>query len=147
MKAKVIKTGEIVEVYHEPQHGQITNIYKEAVLVNGRMWDEAELDFNCITKANEAPESYPVQFKDKIDEYLWKEHHILGGCCSSVESMRYAVAREVAEKLTDALIEKALDYIENNIYDHYDGDNEYGICGGYVKKEEFIKNFKDYMKG
>lgn len=47
----------------------------------------------------------------------------------------------------DALIEKALDYIENNIYDHYDGDNEYGICGGYVKKEEFIKNFKNYMKG
>lgn len=47
----------------------------------------------------------------------------------------------------DVLIEKALDYIENNIYDHYDGDNEYGICGGYVKKEEFIKNFKDYMKG
>ena len=47
----------------------------------------------------------------------------------------------------DAFIEKALDYIENNIYDHYDGDNEYGICGGYVKKEEFIKNFKDYMKG
>ena len=40
-----------------------------------------------------------------------------------------------------------MDYIENNIYDHYDGDNEYGICGGYVKKEEFIKNFKDYMKG
>lgn len=47
----------------------------------------------------------------------------------------------------DVLIKKALDYIENNIYDHYDGDNEYGICGGYVKKEEFIKNFKDYMKG
>ena len=47
----------------------------------------------------------------------------------------------------DVLIEKALDYIENNIYDHYDGDNEYGICGGYVKKEEFIKNFKNYIKG
>ena len=48
---------------------------------------------------------------------------------------------------TDAIIEKVLDYIENNIYDHYDGDNEYGICGGYVKKEEFIKNLKDYMEG
>ena len=95
---------------------------------------------------NEAPKSYPVQFKDKIDEYLWREHHILGGCCSSIESMKYAVAREVAEQLTDDLIERALDYIENNIYDHYDGDNEYGICGGYVKKEEFIKNFKNYIK-
>jgi hypothetical protein len=48
-----------------------------------------------------------MQFRDKIDEYLWKEHHILGGCCSSIEEMKYSVAREVAEKLTDAFIEKA----------------------------------------
>ena len=54
MKAKVIKTGEMVDVYHEPQHGQITNIYKESVLVNGRMWTEDELDF-CV-KTSEAPE-------------------------------------------------------------------------------------------
>ena len=46
MKAKIIKTGEIVEVYHESQHGQTTNIYKEAVLLNGRMWDEDELEFD-----------------------------------------------------------------------------------------------------
>ena len=47
MKAKVIKTGETVHVYHEPQHWQITNINKESVLVNGRMWTEDELDF-CV---------------------------------------------------------------------------------------------------
>ena len=58
-------------------------------------------------KAN-APETYLIQFRDKIDEYLWKEHHILGGCCSFIESLKYTVAREVAEKLTDAFIEKAL---------------------------------------
>ena len=52
-------------------------------------------------KANNTSETHPIQFKDKIDECLWKEHHILGGCCSSIESMKYAVAREVAEKLTD----------------------------------------------
>ena len=45
MKAKIIQTGEIVDVYHEPQHGQITNIYKESVLVNGRVWQENELEF------------------------------------------------------------------------------------------------------
>jgi len=45
MKAKIIKTGEIVDVYHEPQHGQITNIYKESVFVNGRIWTENELIF------------------------------------------------------------------------------------------------------
>ena len=44
MKARVIKTGEIVDVYHESHHGQIINIYKESVLVNGRMWKEDELE-------------------------------------------------------------------------------------------------------
>ena len=58
-------------------------------------------------KANETPTAYPIQFRDKIDEYLWKEHHILGGCCSSIEDMKYSVAREVTEKLTDVFIEKA----------------------------------------
>ena len=57
---------------------------------------------------NATIKSYPIQFRDKIDEYLWKEHQILGGCCSSVEEMKYSVAREVAEKLTNSFIEKAL---------------------------------------
>ena len=71
MKARVIKTGEIVEVYHEPQHGQITNIYKEAVLVNGRMWNANELDFNCITKENKAPESYTNAHRgERADDVL-----------------------------------------------------------------------------
>ena len=56
MKARVIKTGEMVDVYHEPQHGQVTNIYKESILVNGRMWSEDELDF--CKKTNEASQQY-----------------------------------------------------------------------------------------
>ncbi len=40
MKAKVRKTGEIVDVYHEAQHGTSKMIYKESVLVNSRMWTE-----------------------------------------------------------------------------------------------------------
>lgn len=87
-------------------------------------------------KANEAPEAYPIQFKDKIDEYLWKEHHILGGCCSSVESMKYAIAREVAEKLTDAFIEKASTWIANR----------YQANGSYLNADD-IEDFKKYIKG
>ena len=45
MKARIKKTGEIIDVYHEPQHGQVSNIYKESVFVNGRMWQENELEF------------------------------------------------------------------------------------------------------
>ena len=53
MKAKVIETGEIVEVYREPNIKK-TNIFKEAVFVNDRTWTEDELDF-CI-EAEEFPE-------------------------------------------------------------------------------------------
>ncbi len=94
-------------------------------------------------KANEVPETYPVQFKDKIDEYLWKEHHILGGCCSSIESMKYAVAREVAEKLTDAFIEKACAWLDNRgcLY------IQYSEGGTSFNNKQFIEDFKNYMKG
>lgn len=87
-----------------------------------------------------APENYPMQFKDKIDEYLWKEHHILGGCCSSIESLKYTVAREVAEKLTDAFIEKAKKWFEKQ--------NEWHDINGMKHCDiEDFENFKNYMKG
>ena len=37
--------------------------------------------------------------RDEIDEWLEKECNIHAGCCSSVENLKYDVAREVAEKL------------------------------------------------
>lgn len=83
-----------------------------------------------------APDNYSMQFKDKIDEYLWKEHHILGGCCSSIESLKYTVAREVAEKLTDAFIEKAAKWIS---------EIENGTTITDIDK--FVEDFKNYMKG
>ena len=88
-------------------------------------------------KATEASE--PYQFKDKIDEYLWKEHHILGGCCSSIESMKYAVAREVAENLTDAFIEKAKKWFEEQ--------NEWLDPNGirHCALDDF-EDFRKYMK-
>ena len=88
-------------------------------------------------KANEAPENYPVQFKDKIDEYLWKEHQILGGCCSSIENLKYSIAREVAEKLTNAFIEKACEWL---------GPVFEGLAG-YYSGAELLDDFKNYMKG
>jgi hypothetical protein len=95
-------------------------------------------------KANKAPESYPMQFRDKIDEYLWKEHHILGGCCSSVESLKYSIAREVAEKLTDAFIEKAEKWLNEHILD-YVYAKEWGQ--GVGVEGELFNDFKEYMKG
>jgi len=45
MKAKIKRTGEIVDVYYEPQHGQMTLVFKETLLINGRTWTEDELEF------------------------------------------------------------------------------------------------------
>ncbi len=45
MIARAKKTGEQVDVYHEPQHGQMKLVYKEALLVNGRTFTEDELEF------------------------------------------------------------------------------------------------------
>lgn len=94
-------------------------------------------------KAKEAPETYPVQFRDKIDEYLCKEHHILAGCCSSIEEMKYSVAREVAKKLTDAFVEKACEWIKENLLKHiyvYEGEVGIGMA-------VFLEEFKQAMKG
>ena len=53
MKAKIRKTGEIVDVYHETQHGTPKMIYKESVLVNSRMWTEDELELLTNNKEDE----------------------------------------------------------------------------------------------
>ena len=89
MKAKVIKTEEIVDVYHESQHGQVTNIYKESVFVNGRMWSEDELDF--YVKANEFPNKIYLQEPTK-----WVR-------------TEKSYANDVEYVRTDAFIEKACD--------------------------------------
>jgi len=78
----------------------------------------------------ETPEK--IYINPNIENRIW----LIGK--TDVNSVEYVDA--------DAFMEKALDYIENNIYDHYDGDNEYGVCGGFVKKEEFIDGFKNFMK-
>lgn len=89
-------------------------------------------------ESNEAPEKYPMHFRDNIDEYLWHEHGILGGCCSSIESMKYAVAREVAEKLTD----KACDaYCK--VCGHYHHTVPTHICR---RNCDYYDNFKQSMK-
>ena len=40
-------------------------------------------------------------FDDELDEYLFENHQVKSGCCSSVESLKYQIAREVAEKMIE----------------------------------------------
>lgn len=118
MKAKVIKTGEIVDVYHESQHGQITNIYKESVLVNGRMWTEDELDFSI--KTNEAPEKL----------YLFPNGQIL---------YRRYKGDNVEYTRTDDFIKKACEYLQINLWRVVNEEPDF--------RQRFVTDFKNYMKG
>ena len=73
MKAKVIKTGEIVEVYRNPSIKK-TNIFIEAVFVNDRMWTEDELDF-CI-----GAEEFPEKIYTYGGEYIRTDAFIERAC-------------------------------------------------------------------
>ena len=124
MKAKVIKTGEIVDVYHEPQHGQITNIYKESVLINGRMWTEDELDF--YVKTSEAPEKVYIS-----DSELNNSEH----CIIWFKSQQNE--KDIEYTRTDAFIDKAWDWIEDNMLSSNQQD----------KSRFYYEQFINYMKG
>ena len=78
---------------------------------------------------------HPEQFKDDIDKWLFTEFVIIGGCCSAEKCHEYSVARMVAEKLTDAFIEKACEFMET--YPHM-------FMG--VMRTEMIEDFKKAME-
>lgn len=58
---------------------------------------------------------HPEKFIDDIDKWLYTEFYIVGGCCSAQGSMEYSVARMVAEKMKQQMIDKACDWL-NNFY-------------------------------
>jgi hypothetical protein len=76
MKAKIKKTGEIVDVYHESQHGCVTNIYKEAVWVNARMWEEDELEFIIYSEKEELIDEI-ISLSKKVHDYVINTEHWL----------------------------------------------------------------------
>lgn len=84
----------------------------------------------------------PEQFKDDIDKWLFTEFGTIGGCCSAEKSHEYSIARMVAEKLTDAFIEKACEWIKENLLKHtyvYEGEVGIGMA-------VFLEEFKQAMK-
>lgn len=70
---------------------------------------------------------HPEQFKDDIDKWLFTEFGIIGGCCSAEKSHEYSIARMVAEKITDAFIEKACEWLKSNLHDYAGEDDKRNI--------------------
>jgi len=42
---------------------------------------------------------YEGAFDDELDGYLFENHQVKAGCRSSIETLKYDIAREVAEKM------------------------------------------------
>ena len=43
-------------------------------------------------------------------------------------------------------IEKACEWLENNMHDYFDGDNEFAVCDCFLTKENFIEEFRKAME-
>lgn len=84
----------------------------------------------------------PHQFKDELDRWLFKELNIKGGACCSIKSVEYLVAREVGEKLSKTLIDKAVKFLYEHREEVQTEDN--GISGWIP--DELIMDFKQAME-
>ena len=86
---------------------------------------------------------HPEKFVDDIDKWLYTEFYIVGGCCSAQGSMEYSVARMVAEKMKQQMINKAIEWLENNLSQEVSI-----ISGGYVhiNFENSIKEFRKALE-
>ena len=76
MKARIKKTDEIVDVYHVPQHGCVTNIYEESVWVNARRWEEDELEFIPYSEKEELIDEI-ISLTKKVRDYVINTEHWL----------------------------------------------------------------------
>lgn len=89
---------------------------------------------------------HPEKFTDDIDKWLFTEFSIVGGCCSAQGSMEYSVARMVAEKMKQQMIDKTVKWIKSNIcYDeNVDGNMEWVVM--FMDVDEMVENFKKFME-
>ena len=92
---------------------------------------------NKVMAQEDYIKTHPEQFKDDIDKWLFLELGIIGGCCSAEKSHEYHIARMVAEKLNDAFVDKALEYLEPILTEY----------AGFYVGGKISQHFKDYMKG
>lgn len=73
-----------------------------------------------------------------IDRFIPEEECGINRSCAKVACVC------MADWKKNRMIEKAVEYIEDNIHDYYDGDSEFAVCN-WLKKDEFVANFKKAM--
>ena len=95
-----------------------------------------------MTQVEKYIDEHPHQFKDELDRWLFRELNIKGGACCSIKSVEYLVARGVGEKLSKALIDKAVKFLYEHREEVQTEDN--GISGWIP--DELIMDFKQAME-
>ena len=71
----------------------------------------------------------------KVDEYLLREHRLMAGACSSIESLKYLIGKEVFERLFSKFKEKVASAA---FYSDWSTKTRL-----YDELVEFIKSFED----
>ena len=89
---------------------------------------------------------HPEKFKDDIDKLLFTEFSIIGGCCSAQGSMEYSVARMVAEKMKQQMINKTVKWLKSNICYDENGDGNMEWVVMFMDDDEMVENFKKFME-
>ena len=65
----------------------------------GYCWEIGNVSAKWKACKGFVPKEHNGDFDDELDEYLFNNHQVKAGCCSSVESLKYQIAREVAERM------------------------------------------------
>ena len=55
---------------------------------------------------------------EELNKWLADEIMVYPGCCSSIECVKYDIAKETAIKMQQRMIEKACKWLENNSTEH-----------------------------
>ena len=85
-------------------------------------------------KANEAPEKIYVNITHPIsDEYT--------------EIIAFEDGDGIEYTRTDAFIENACGWLNKELYTRFSGNEHFVASSKAINLQEFIKNFKNYMKG
>lgn len=80
---------------------------------------------------------------EELNKWLADEIGVYPGCCSSIECVKYDIASETAIKMQGRMIEKAVEWLENNATDHL-GFNS--ISETFSLSWDFIDLFKQAME-
>lgn len=140
MKARIKKTGELVDVYREPQHGGLTNIYKESVLVNARMWEEDELEF--ISSDKEELIGEIVSLTKKVRDYVINTEHWLFYWITNKEVQDFI--KEYPEDYEDMVNLEVRNIATSPTFVIFFEDHPYGI--DRIERYAVLSTFRDSVK-